>query len=288
MEARPNVHRRRFGSMMRSLRQQAGLTMEAAANQLGLPGKPALSKIENGKQRVTGLGLTAFFSVYGVDSEDVRTKVRAMATQAASGKRTNLLDEYREAIRSPGFEDYLHLEELASRAESYLHVVPGLLQTREYATAVVEGGHKFASRAEVRRFVDLRMARQAVLSGENALSLWCVLDESALHRQVGGLEVLRGQWQRLLDVTKENSKISIQVLPFGAGSHAGVDGAFQLLHFEVGAPVCIVETLATSVYLEEDVDVSRYIEALDLLRAQALDEKASRRFIHQLIKDSDT
>ncbi|MDT0418257.1 helix-turn-helix transcriptional regulator [Streptomyces sp. DSM 41982] len=285
MEARPNVHRRRFGSMMRSLRQQAGLTMEAAANQLGLPGKPALSKIENGKQRVTGLGLTAFFSVYGVDSEDVRTKVRAMATQGASGKRTNLLDEYREAIRSPGFEDYLHLEELASRAESYLHVVPGLLQTREYATAIVDGSRKWHSRHEVQRFVDLRLARQAVLTRENPIQLRCVLDESALRRDVGGAEVMKGQLQRLLDVTEESAHVSIQILPFGAGPHAGIDGAFQLLHFEVGAPVCIVEMLTTSVYLEEDADVSRYTTALEHLRAQALDEKATRRFIHQLIKD---
>ncbi|MGN5633254.1 helix-turn-helix domain-containing protein [Streptomyces sp. AC154] len=288
VEARPNVHRRRMGSALRSLRNAAGFSMDEAAEHLGLSGKPALSKIENGKQRVSGLGLTAFFQVYGVDSEATRAKVKAMASLAASGKRTNLIDEYKEAIRSHGFEEYLHLEGMAAKAESFLHVVPGLLQTREYATAIVESSHKWSSKHEVRRFVDLRLARQNAVTRENPIELRCILDEAALRRVVGGAEVMKNQLQRLLDASEGSGDVAIQVLPFTAGPHSGIDGSFQLLHFQAGPPVCVVETMTTSVYLEEDGDVSRYVTALDLLRTKALDEQRSRRFIHQLIKDSYT
>ncbi|BAU82810.1 transcriptional regulator [Streptomyces laurentii] len=287
-ESRPNVHRRRFGSALRSLRRAAGFSMEEAATRLGLHGKPALSKIENGKQRVSGLGLTAIFEIYGVESEETRAKVKAMAALAAPGKRTNLLDEYQDAIREP-FEDYLLLEGLAERSETlFLQVIPGLLQTRAYATSIVERSKAWSSKREVDRFVDLRLRRQAVLTRENPLNLWCILDEAVLHRAVGGPEVMRDQLESLLRVTEEHEHVGIQVLPFGAGAHAAPDGSFQLLGFQMGSPVVVVQTRTTSVYLEEDADVERYQSAFDDLRAQALDLHGSRHLIQQLIKDAKT
>ncbi|MEU0739288.1 helix-turn-helix transcriptional regulator [Streptomyces sp. NPDC006134] len=285
VEARPNVHRRRFGSLMRSLRRSAGLSLEEAAERLGLSGKPALSKIENGKQRVSGLGLTAFFSVYGVESEETRAKVRAMAAQAASGKRTNLLHEYREAVQTDGFEDFLYLEGMAIRSEALLTMIPGLLQTEAYATSIVERSQVWSSKREVARFVELRLARQAVLSREDPLDLHCILDESALRRVVGGPKVMKEQLEYLLTVMDERSNVVVQVLPFEAGAHAAIDGPFQLLEFEVGSPIVVVETKTTSVYFEEDGDVDRYRSALDSLRTQALDAQASRRYIQELTKD---
>lgn len=285
-EARPNVHRRRFGSALRSLRLAAGLSLEEAADRLGLAGKPALSKIENGKQRVSGLGLTAFLKVYAVESDETIAKIKAMASLGASSARMNLLDEYKEAIQTSGFEDYLHLEGMALKAESYLHMVPGLLQTRAYATSVVERSQVWTSQREVNRFVDLRIARQAVWAREEPLSVSCILDEAALRREVGGPEVMRGQLQRLLEVTEEHAHVVVQVLPFSVGAHPGMDGPFQLLHFPGGSPVAVVETKTTSIYLEEDGVVDRYQTALDTLRAEALDAQASRRLIHELIKDS--
>lgn len=287
-EARPNVHRRRFGSALRSLRLAAGFSMEEAAERLGLSGKPALSKIENGKQRVSGLGLTAFFQVYEVKDQEIRQKIKDMASLAAPGKRTNLLDEYGGAIRRPEFEDYLHLEAMASRAESYLSVIPGLLQTREYATAIVQGSGKWTTEREISHFVDLRLARQTALTREDPIEIACVLDESALRRGAGGARVMKGQLERLLEVAEEHEHVTWQVLPFDAGAHPGIDGPFQLLHFKVGPPVAVVEAMTTSVYLEEDDDVVRYGSALDLIRAQALDVDASRHYVQELIKDSKT
>lgn len=283
-EARPNVHRRRLGSALRKLRAAAGLSMEEAAEQLGLSGKPTLSKIENGKQRVNGLGLTAFFSVYGVSEETTRAKIRTLAALAASGKRTNLLDEYREAI-SDEFEEYLNLEGLAARGECYLNVVPGLLQTEEYAMAMVEKGQGWRSRHEITTFVKLRMARQAALTRKDPIQLCCILDEAALRRQVGGPQVMRDQLQRLLDAGEEYTHVDLHVLPFAHGAHAGIDNPFQVLHFPTGPPVVVVESMTTSLYLEEDRDIERYKATFDHLRTQALDGDASRRFIYELIQD---
>ncbi|MFF9481366.1 helix-turn-helix domain-containing protein [Streptomyces sp. NPDC014733] len=283
-EARPNVHRRRLGSALRSLRVAAGLSGEEAAAQLGLAGKAALSKIENGRQRVTGLGLVAFLSVYKVDDEFTKAKIKSLATLAASGKRTNLLDEYRGAITTD-FEEYLNLEGLAAQAESYLTIVPGLLQTPAYATAIVAAGQGWSSSREVERFVALRMARQAALRRDEPIRLACILDESALRRQIGGVDDMRGQLQHLLDATEKYPHVTVQVLPFARGAHAGIDNPFQVLHFPSGPPVVVVDTMTTSLYLEEDGDIERYETALDHLRAQALDSEASRRFIHEIIQD---
>ncbi|MFG2228068.1 helix-turn-helix domain-containing protein [Streptomyces sp. NPDC048644] len=282
-EARPNVHRRRLGSALRSLRIAAGYSMEEAAESLGLSGKPALSKIENGKQRVSGLGLTAFFQVYKV-SEEAKCKIKTLASLAASGKRTNLLDEYGDAI-SDEFAEFLNLESMATKAESYLNLVPGLLQTKEYARAIVESSKKWPSQREVNHFVDLRMARQVALTREDPISLGCILDEAALRRVVGSPEIMREQLLRLLNATEKHPHVTIQVLPFAIGGHAGSDGSFQVLHFPAGPPVAIVETMTTTAYLEEDRVIGRYETALGHLRTQALDGPASRRFIHEMIKD---
>ncbi|MGW1836998.1 helix-turn-helix domain-containing protein [Streptomyces sp. NPDC002067] len=284
-EARPNVHRRRLGSALRSLRGAAGLSMEEAAEQLALSGKPALSKIENGKQRVHGMNLVAFFHVYNVDDERTKNRVKSLAALAASGKRTNLLDEYRATV-TQDFEEYLNLEGLAARTESYLTVIPGLLQTTAYATAIVSAGQEQIPRREVDAFVQLRMARQAALTRREPepIQLTCILDEAALRRQVGGTEVMREQLQHLLDVTSEYDHVSIRVLPFASGAHAGTNGGFQVLHFPEGLPVVVVESMTTSLLLEEAQDIAQYESALDHLRHQALDDEASRTFIYEILR----
>ncbi|MQY16609.1 hypothetical protein SRB5_68110 [Streptomyces sp. RB5] len=284
-EARPNVHRRRLGSALRSLRIAAGLSMEDAAQRLGLSGKSALSKIENGKQRVSGLGLTAFLQIYGVEPEETRTKIKAMATLASSGKRTNLIDEYQEAIQTHGFEEYLHLEGMAAKAESYLHIVPGLLQTEDYASSIVQRSQVWSSKHQVDRFVQLRMARQSALQRDAPLGVSCVLDEAALRRVVGSRAVMKAQLQHLVETAERHDHVVVQVLPFDRGAHPGIDGPFQLLHFPAGPPIALVEARTTSLYLEEDEDVDRYTSTLDALRDQALDVQATRHFLLGLIKD---
>lgn len=286
-DAQPNLHRRRLGLELRSLRKAAGMSLAEAADRLSLSGAPALSKIENGKQRVPPIALAGFFEVYGLQDKDRVDKLRRLASLANSGRRTNLLDQYRQSIRDP-FAEYLHLEELASKSDTFAWVVPGLLQTKDYARAVVERSRKWQTDREIDNFVELRMVRQDALSRGNPLHLWCVLDESALQREVGGKHVMKAQLERLLEVTAQNKNVAIQVLPFTYGAHAGVDGPFHLLHFPAGPPVAVVEPMTTSLYLEEDSDIGRYETAFNHLRTEALDAEASQRYIHDLIKDRYT
>lgn len=293
-DAQPNLHRRRLGLALRALRlsvprpdrqdEKPGLTTTEAAERLGMSGPSAISKIESGKQRVPTSSLPTYFEAYEVIQAPKKQELQDLAGLASSSRRANVLREYKGHIPDP-FAEYLHLEDLAVRSETYAMVIPGLLQSRAYARAVVERSRKWQTNRDIENFVDLRMARQQVLSRESPLQYWVVLDEAALHRKVGGPEVMKAQLQLLLDITEEQRNIAIQVLPFSHGAHAGVDGGFHLLHFPAGAPVVVVEPMTTSLYLEDDGDIGRYETGFNHLRTEALDTDASRQFILDMIKE---
>ncbi|MFJ2114258.1 helix-turn-helix domain-containing protein [Streptomyces sp. NPDC087850] len=292
-EAQPNVHRRRLGLALRALRKAAprtggedgALNLAEAADMIGLPGQSSLSKIENGKQRVPLNTLPGYFEAYGVTEEAVKSELRALASLASSGKRSNLLNQFKGSIRDP-FAEYLHLEELARRSETYSLVVPGLLQHRGYAEAIVRRSRQWQTNREIQSFVDLRIARQQALSRDSPLTLWCILDEAALLRKIGGTDVMRAQLQHLVDVSDEHPNVNLQVLPFDIGAHAGIDGAFILLDFPAGPPVVVVEPMTTALYLEDDSDIGRYETGITHLKSAALDTDASRRFIIDTIKEN--
>jgi transcriptional regulator with XRE-family HTH domain len=285
-DARPNIHRRRLGLALKALRLGAGMTLKDAAERLALSGESALSRIEHGRQRVTPTSVFGYFEIYGVEDQGRRDHLLYLAKQASSGRRSNLFEEYRGTIRDP-FADYLQLEELAAKAESFALIVPGLLQTESYARAVVRGSRKWQTEREIDNFISLRMVRQQALAREQPLQLWCVLDEAALRREVGGRETMKGQLEHLADVAETHKQVNIQVLPFSRGAHAALDGGFHLLHFAAGPPVVVVEPMTTALYLEEDSDLGRYETSFNHLRSEALDVGASLRFIRNVIKDFD-
>ncbi|MEV7283610.1 helix-turn-helix transcriptional regulator [Streptomyces sp. NPDC093252] len=296
-DALPNLHRRRLGLALRSLRLSAerpdhegrrpGLTTTEAAERLGMSGASAISKIELGKQRVPVSQLDGFFNAYEVTSETKKQELRQLASLAASSRRANVLREYTGPVSDP-FAEYLHLEDLAIRVETYAPVVAGLLQTEPYAHAIVERSRQWQTRRDIANFVELRLARQHVLTRNPPLQLWCILDEAALRREVGGKAVMKGQLQRLLDLSEDQRNISLQILPFSRGAHAAVDGAFHILYFTAGSPVVVVEPMTTSLYLEDDGDIGRYETGFNYLRTEALDTEASRRLISDTIKDHYT
>ncbi|MGW2628137.1 helix-turn-helix domain-containing protein [Streptomyces chattanoogensis] len=284
-DAKPTLMRRRLGLALRTLRQRSGLSLQGAAERLGMSGPPVLSKIENGKMRVQSAALDQYFAAYGVDDEQRKEEIQTLARMASSSRSANLFNQYRGAVRDP-FADYLELEEVATHADWYAsQLVPGLLQTPDYAHAVVEGSGKWHTAREVRTFVELRMRRQQVLRRERPLAMWCILDEAALRRQMGGARVMAGQLRHLLETTEEMPGVNVQVLPFSAGAHTGVDGAFTVFRFDAGDPLVVVESLTSSQYLEEDAHVGRYDVTFSHLRARALDIAPSRDFISKLIKE---
>jgi transcriptional regulator with XRE-family HTH domain len=287
-DAQPNLHRRMLGLELRALRKESALSLAEAAARLGLSGPSALSKIENGKQRVPAISLPGFFEAYGVTGEARTTKIRAIAKLAASGRPGSLLAQYRDNLSDP-FAEYIHLETLAKKAEVFTFFVPGLLQTEEYATAVVSSARAWDSKREIAKYVELRMLRQEqALAGPVPLQIWAIMDEGVLRRQVGGSQVMRAQLEKLAEAAEELPHVDLQVLTYDKGAHAGIDGGFILLHFEAGTPVAIVEPMTTSLYLEQDKDIGRYETAFDHLRTQALDTEQSVAFIRNMIKDQQT
>lgn len=286
-DAQPNLHRRRLGLELRALRKATGMNLTEAAERLCLSGASALSKIENGKQRVPGIALAGFFEVYGLQKKERIEKIRKLTSLANSGKQANWFDQYRQSIPDP-FAEYLHLEELACKSEAFTSLIPGLLQTADYARAIVERGRRWQTAREIDNFVELRIVRQEALTRESPLHLWSVLDESALMREVGSKQIMKAQLEHLLEATEQHKHVTFQVLPFTHGAHAGIDGPFLLMHFPAGPPVAVVEPMTTSLYLEEDGDIGRYEMAFNHLRTEALGAEESRRHVHELIKDRYT
>lgn len=282
-DAQPTVHRRKLGQALKGLREAKGLSLTEAANRLDMP-KSALSKIENGRQRVPAVSLAGYFELYGCAGTPRAAQIRQIATMAAKGKRSNLLDRFADVVHD-SFAQYLNAEALATKIDTYNLIIPGLLQTEAYAQALVERSRKWHSKKDVATYVDLRMARQDALRRDPPLQVWCVLDEAALRRRVGGSQIIRDQLQHLVDFTEEHPNVAIQVLPFSIGSHAGIDGPFHVLHFPAGPPVVVVEPMTSCLYLEEELDVERYMTAYNYLRADSLDVTNSRQFILDVIKD---
>jgi hypothetical protein len=160
--------------------------------------------------------------------------------------------------------------------------VPGLLQTADYAREIFRNGPIELDPDGVERLVEVRLARQKILTRDNRPRLWAVIDEAVVRRVVGGTEVMRGQLRHLAD-SAQQGKTTVQVVPYRAGAHAGTTGPFVILDFEepTDPAMVYVETLAGDIYLEERSDVNRYTLAFDRLRAASLHPDDSVQLIEQ-------
>jgi hypothetical protein len=185
-----------------------------------------------------------------------------------------------QAVLPEQYTTYIGFEGEARGVWNYESLyVPGLVQTEDYARAVIRGGFPSASRDEIERRVQVRMERQDVLRGDRPLELWGIVDEAALRRQVGGREVMRGQLRHLLRAAE------LQVIPFGAGAHAGMPGSFVFMQFaEAAIPdVVYIDSMAGELFLEEESDVRRYKLVFEHLRAVADSPDAARSLIAGLV-----
>ncbi|MFD7507922.1 helix-turn-helix domain-containing protein [Streptomyces sp. NPDC059853] len=279
---RPRVRLRRLGGKLRRLREAAGVRMEDAARRIDAD-KPKISRIENGLASIRRLELEALLSLYGVSDEQVVTAMVAMAKQT---RRKGWWHQYSQDLH-PHFEERMDLEDDAARILAFQPLlVPGLLQTTEYARSVIRSAERTATEAEVEHWVEMRMARQAILRRATAPQLVCLLDEAVLHRRVGGASALKGQLDRLLEINSPPD-LSIQVIPFGQGWHAGLDGGFSVYSYPdpLHLDVVTVDYLDGALYLEDDASVGRYHRAFDQLRASALSSRQSMSLISRLSRD---
>ncbi|MFF7728424.1 helix-turn-helix domain-containing protein [Streptomyces sp. NPDC008001] len=279
-DIRPTLLRRRLGAALKTLRVRAGLNLAEGAELLGVSG-PTLSKVENGRQRTDP---ERFLTAYGVTDAARLAEIREIAKLSDGSRHQSLYVQYKDVI-SDRFADFLEMEQIATRMDLYAALlIPGVLQTFDYASAALGGISVWRTARETRASAELRMKRQEILTS-SPLVMRCVLDEACLRRELGGPSVLRRQLEHLL-VVSQWSNIELQVIPFKAGMHTGLDGAYTIFHFEIGSPVVAVEPLTTTHYLEKDDQVARYDAAFDRLRTQALGPEASRDFIARIAKET--
>jgi transcriptional regulator with XRE-family HTH domain len=278
----PTVRRRRLGAELRRLREAHSLKLEEVAEQLGLA-PSTLSRIETGKAPTKSAYLTAMLGMYGVDDPGAR---KVLVDMAREGHRKGWWSIYDDVLPS-GFDIYVGLEAEACGLRSYeTDLVHGLLQTTDYALAVLRELRPRDSDEQIGRVVDLRMQRQRLLDQDPPLDLWLILDEGAIRRNIGGTAVMRPQLEHLIQASRW-SNVTLQVLAFASGAHAGLTGPFSILEFPERSDedVAYTESVGGMIYLEKDREVRLCAEAFDRMRAAALSPTASVELIQKVSKE---
>ncbi len=261
----PTVLRILLGSQLRRLREAKGITREEAGYKIRASGSK-ISRMELGRVSFKERDVVDLLEMYGVDGEEQASLV-ALAREANSPgwwhKYSDVLPEW--------FQVYVGLEEAASLIRLYeVQFVPGLLQTPEYARAVISLGLPGAPPEEIERRLSLRLTRQELLNKAGGPRLWAVVDEAALRRPIGGKEVMKAQLERLVEVAREPN-ITLQVVPFRSGGHAAEAGAFAIMRFpEPDLPdIVYLEQLTSALYLDKREDVETYTEVMERLSVES-------------------
>lgn len=277
----PTVLRMVLGKRLRQLREQAGVSFEEAARAIEVT-PLTVRRIEKAEVGLRIPYVRELLHTYGVPTKEIDDFL-ALAREA---NQPGWWYKYRDVLPE-WFSAYVSLESEASVIRLYEpHYVPGLLQTNDYATALMRVGFPNESKEDIARRVALRTRRQDLLAKPDAPAVWAILDETVLRRPVGGAEVMRAQIDRLHEVL-DMPKVRIQVMRFGVGAHPGAFGPFH--HFRFGfselPDVIYTESLAGAVYVDRPADVVTYLEVLDRMSVQAEPVARTRAILGELRKE---
>ena len=277
----PTIARWQLGAQLKTLREGSGITHRDIATEIGCsPSK--IYKIEAGDVGMGRSDLLVMLGLYGVTDEQHRETLLSLQKQ---GKERGWWAQYGQL---PGpYSMFIGLESAAIAIRNFeLAVMPGLLQTEAYTRALFTQQRLNDSADELNRRVKVRLARQAALTEDPPLQLWAIIDESALHRRIGSVEIMRDQLTHLIAMSSHGN-INIQVLPYSEGAHPGTLGSVAILQFpeDVHSPVAYVETFAGDVYLERDDDMARVTLAYTHLHSSALSTTKSLGLIAEIAKD---
>lgn len=259
----PTVRRRRLASELRRLREAAHLTIDEVGEKLECSASK-ISRIETGHVGVTPRDVRDMLELYAID-DDQREALVQLAREA---RKKGWWHAYNEVFTG----SFVGLESDASSLHTHQALlVPGLMQTEDYTRSVIRSIRPDNTEEEVERRVSARVTRQKLLTDVQPPEYWAVLDEAVLHRVVGGTAIMRAQLLKLIELC-DLPHVTLQVVPFAAGAHAGMEGPFLILGFPEPADpdVVYVENTTTGSYLEEPSDVYRYTLMFDHLRAAAL------------------
>ena len=284
----PTALRMLLGAKLRGLREDAGISREAAGYEIR-SSRSKISRLELGRVSCKERDVTDLLTMYGVGEGRQRDAVLALARQA---NERGWWSGYGDVLPD-WFEEYVGLEGAASLIRAYeLQFVPGLFQTEDYARAVIRLGYPNVSPEEVDRRVALRMMRQRQFAANTASGgnegprLWAVLDETALRRPLGGAKVMRAQLDHLVKLAAQPA-VTLQIMPFRYGGHAAAGGPFSILRFaEPDLPdVVYLEQLTSALYLDKREDVDHYLAVMDRLFAEAEPPEASIAFVKTVRKE---
>jgi transcriptional regulator with XRE-family HTH domain len=259
----PTVRRRRLAARLRELRETAELTIDEVGERLECSASK-ISRIETGHVGVTPRDVRDMLEVYGIDDDERE----ALVQLAREARKKGWWHAYNEVFTG----SFVGLESDASSLHTHQALlVPGLLQTEAYTRALIRAVRPDAAETDVERRVQGRLNRQRLITDENPPEYWAVLDEAVLRRTVGGPEVMREQLKWLVEAATLPN-VTLQVVPFSAGAHAGMEAPFLILGFpeQADPDVVYVENSTSGVYLEQPEDVHRYTLMFDHLRAAAL------------------
>lgn len=282
-QAGPTALRMQIGARLRRLREQSGITRAAAGAAIrGSASK--MSRLENGRHGFKLRDVTDLLDLYGVHERGERASLLQLVEQA---KEPGWWQTYADVVPS-WFEQYLGLEQSAAAVRNYeVQYIPGLLQTREYARAVIALEHDKALYEGLDRRLAVRMMRQKILyRTTNPTALWAIIDEAALRRPFGGPATMRGQIEHLIEVSRTMSHVNVQVLPFEASGGLPLGGPITVLRFAEKDldDIVYLEQLTGARYPEVQ-EAARYKEIMDLLAIRAARPDRTLAILEERLKE---
>jgi transcriptional regulator with XRE-family HTH domain len=276
----PTVLRILLGAQLRRLRESQRITLEDAGKRIRAS-HSKISRLETGRVGFKDRDIADLLTLYGVTDEEERDALRALARRANT---PGWWHDYSDVLPH-WFEAYVGLEGVATQVRTYqVQFVPGLMQTEDYARAVILLGHDGAPAREIERRVRLRMARQSVLDREDPPHVWAVIDEAVLSRPAGSPDVMEDQLRHLAELA-QRPNVTIQIIPFQAGGHAAAGGPFSILRFaEPDLPdIVYLEQLTSSLYLDKPEAVDRYLRVMERICVEAATPADSTTMIEGML-----
>lgn len=279
----PTLRRRRLAARLRQLREQADMTVAEAARAIEwTPSKITWIETNRGK-RPNPRDVRDLCDAYDVTDDRERAYLEQLARD---GRLKGWWEPYGEVLPHP-YENYVGLEAEAATVLNFeLGMIPGLLQTEDYARAMIQAGPAELAADKVDKRVEVRIKRQAALRQDPGLRLVAVIDEAALHRQVGSATVMRAQLQHLVDIAEELPRVTIQVVPFARGAHSSMTNGFVVLQFPgtEDPDVVYVENASGGLWLEDVQEIGGHHVAFQHLLGNADSEPDTIAMIAKLAR----
>ncbi|MFI6677562.1 helix-turn-helix domain-containing protein [Kribbella sp. NPDC050470] len=255
-----------LGGQLRRMREQAGISRADAGWQIRAS-ESKVSRMELGRVGFKERDVSDLLELYGMQDEEERFRLMELARAA---NNPGWWSRYGDVMPS-WFTNYVGLEVAATLIRTYeVMFVPGLLQTEEYARAVVQMGKAYLPAEEIEQRVALRVTRQQILNRPNPARLWVVVDESVLRRPVGGEDIMRAQIEHLI-MWAQQPNITLQIMPFSSLGYPGAGGAFSILRFPEGdlPDIVYIEHAASALYLDKLEEVDEYVAIMEALTIAA-------------------